>query len=459
MLKKKLFLFANVNMISLMLMFLNSIMAVRLIGGNIYGMYQYIFALAAVIPTTYSFADNTIIRFLGAADIQHQKAIIKFVAMIKTIIGVVAFSIFILWCIFFMDGKTESVIKTHSVFLYVLVLEMFILPVNMVSNSLNTVINALEKYRYTAIVSTTQPFVYAGLLILLTLIEAKKEHALYVIISFSLLSAISACSASIIFLQKSGWFKEIYHAANIPKTYSFVYNNYFKSYTMPLSMGVFFQYIKTQLPTVILGHVTTFNDVAYYKVFRTLFDVLNRFFPKITDIFLPSIVKQKKVEPGVFNDKFVDYSIKYLIGIGIVSSSILLCYPILLKIIRIETDAQASFVVMLFGVSTVLGSMNFIMNYAFKLESDVTHFFVLSILSNVSQMLFLGLLSRFGVVGVVFAEIARQLVWLSLSGIVSWKRKIMNIREYLKMSAATFASMALLIILYFMRSYFKWLTI
>jgi O-antigen/teichoic acid export membrane protein len=97
---KRIAFFSSINSLSLVLTFVNAMLLIRILGSSAYGIYSYLSAITAIIPTFFEFVDRTIVRFLGSADSSHQKSIFVFVITVKIALMMLILSIFLGWCWF-----------------------------------------------------------------------------------------------------------------------------------------------------------------------------------------------------------------------------------------------------------------------------------------------------------------------------------------------------------------------
>lgn len=444
---KRIAFFSSINSLSLVLAFVNAILLVRILGSSSYGIYSYMSAITAIIPTFFEFVDRTIVRFLGSAESNQQKSIFVFVITVKIILMAVILSIFGGWCYFLMDHKTAEILSKTPEYKFLFVSLILYIPIHMFASTFASTLNALEQYMMLGSGRMARPVIYLIALLFLSFLKASTAIVIVSLAIYIMASEILTVAFSSYALSRAGWWRKIGTVQNVPNMYGFVYHKYFKIYTMPMSSGIFFQYAKTYLPSILLGHAISFESVTYFKVFQNLFDVVRKFIPKIVDVVLPSLVKYKEKNEELFMKNYLKLTSYYIALIGLFSCCMMVAYPIYLKILNVDSDINTSTYVLMFGVNSLVAGMNFEVNYRYILENDIRHFYLLSVVSYSIYIFLLIKLLPLGVMGVLWAECARQGSWLLIELYISIKDMGKNAFPYWRMFATSgFFCLVLLIL-------------
>jgi len=439
----------NANFITMGLGLLNSILFVRLIGSDLYGQYLYLIAILAIISPFYDIFDNSILRFLGRQAAETQKQIVSFVMVCKAcvfVIAIVAFSLFLFGS---FDPKTSAILSRPE-FKLVLIANLLSLPVNALTATLSAILRALERYGPTLILQILLSFSLTILYGIMTLIGVRSLNTIKIIACYTWLTSVLALLYTFIVLKKHGWLETIKGVSPVHfgSMYKDIYRRFFRDYTQPLSTGVLFQYIKTYVPTLLIGQLGTFDHVSYYKVFRNLYESLKRTLPRVLNVLTPSAVRSRE-EGGIgFAKKYDRFSIVYVGTMGLTSILLFIAYPLVLHLFKLPNSAEVPLIVLLFSLDLVVAAFAFPMNYLFNLGQSVKEQYVLIPASNLSYCALLAGLAPFGVAGIVAAALGRDLIaGIMISYICLVRRRIVLAPQYMKLLLLAGVPMGLLAIL------------
>jgi O-antigen/teichoic acid export membrane protein len=435
MILRRAFMFLNVDILYSLLSVVNSVITVRILGANLFGQLTYLLAVLALTPSFYSVFDNTLVRFAGGLAPRRQRRLFVFVICCKTMALVLSSLGIAVWYLMGRDKRLVEVIADPYMATFALAV-CLTLPMELFSRSLESVMQSLEMYGRTMYLRVSQAASMLMLNLVLWLTASHGREVLlwraghYFISGISLL--IYACWA----LREAGWWRKIRRVGrtDMAKDFIFSYRMYFKPYSQPLSVGLLFEYAKSNLPSLLLAHATTYENVAYYRVFKNLFEISKKTLPKIANTLLPTIVRMKESDAR-FESGYLRFSRLYMTLIGVVALGTFLFHPLILRIYHLQVNQEASWTSLLFSLCLITGTFGFILNFRMLLEKDTIPQYYISTVGGVSYIALLVLLTPFGMIGATLALLCKGLVTsVQFQYYVVHKHRYMSVSNYWKLA-------------------------
>lgn len=410
MILRRVWMFLNVDILYSVLSVVNSVLTVRLMGASLFGQLSYLLAILALTPSFYSVFDNTLIRFMGTLAPRRQRRLLLFVLACKTAAMILSMAGVAGWY-FLGNDRAFTEVLSNPYMLAFGICVWVTLPMELVSRSLEAVMQSLEMYRKTIYIRVSQA---ASLLLVNLALWAAATRGQDVLLwrgGHQVLSGLSLLAFTVIALRKAGWWSALRATGRTDnaRDFAFSYRNYFRPYSQPLAVGLLFEYAKNHLPSLLLAHTTSYETVSYYKVFRNLFEISKKTLPKIANTLLPSVVKLKASNPR-FAAKYTRYSQLYMILIGAVALGIFLFHSLILRIYKLEAGYDASWTALLFSLCLLVATFGFILNYLILLEKDTTPQYYISSVGGVSYIALLFAFMRFGIIGVTAALLVKGVI-------------------------------------------------
>jgi O-antigen/teichoic acid export membrane protein len=447
---RQLLLLLNAGLAGVVLSVANSILLVRLLGATFFGQYAYLLAVTAIIPTFYETFNRSVVRFMGNLAPRRQVRLLLFVLTGKFAVFAVVLTVFLSWYWFIGDSKLDGITQRAG-FAVLMVAVLVALPFKLVGNVFRAVLNAHERYRGIAFLTLLPVGVPVIINAVLLLRGTAIDTVLYWLAVEVLVSSVVMLGVSLFLLHRNGWLRaaRTVRVRSYAKSVAFGYTHYFRSYGQPLATSVVFNYIKQYLPLILLGHVSTFSSVAYYRVLSSIADLGIEFFPSIAQVMLPSAVNSRARDPNRFAARFAREGALYLVLMGLALLVFTVGHPLLLRLYGLATTPEVSLVALIVSLVVMQAALGFLMNYLFLLGGNTKANYVMSPAHNIFYALCIVLLTPYLLVGMMVARLLHRMFGNVMLTYVSVIRlRYIDQRQYVTLLSLTLAISALLIVAY-----------
>jgi len=412
-----------VNIATLGVSFLSSIILVRMLGTEMYGKYIYIVAIAAMLPIWYSALDSILIRFGPLKNVAIKIIYLKSIIAVKLLI----FLVLVFALSYYIYLFEEEVVRNDSLILIVVLLiaKEFI---SIFKASFAAVVNIYEKYYFLALVSFINALAYLMFVSGASIICADDENFLVYIVSYTLIAAtitliVSRTAANKLLGVEYGVFD-----IRI-KDFSNLYSEGKIKYFGPLQLVSIQSYIKLYLPQILLGDLSTFNNVAYYEIARKIYKIVHSFIPKILNLFMPTIIKEKDDNFLNFVKQFKKYSIAYVLMIFFISSVLLYMNAHISKLYIIENVETWSLLFFVFSVDLVLAAIGNLHNIIIRIGDNTVGILNASILRTfIGGIIMYYLIQDYGIEGAGYGKMVDTFILTSM--LILYSYKYINIIKY-----------------------------
>ncbi len=254
------------------IMFISSIILIRALPKEDYGLYILALAFFAFFELLLSGSDASLIRFIPTSGKQEQHRLIGTVLAIKSFI-----TIFILILLFFtyslsidLLNISEKNLETYTI-LYIIISVGFIFKY--ITTTTTTIINSFMLYDVLfklTIISSISSLIVA---ILVSFFELNIWQ--YLLISTIFAFIYSLLSVYMLYIQNKISYKILIKTINI-STIKDIFKNRISSYSLPLFGVSMLSYIKNYLPTYLFGTMVSLETLAVYSIFKKITDFLHK---------------------------------------------------------------------------------------------------------------------------------------------------------------------------------------
>jgi len=420
----KVLLLLKLNIFVLTISSLNSIFTLRVLGTDLAGKLGYIMALVAVFPTLHKFLDLMIVRFFVERGLRYQRAILLFVLRLKALILICAIAGMGLWLLFFRDLKTDEALVTSNSLLLLVVFFICFAPLDALNFSLMSVLKAQEKYKQFAVIKALTPLFMFIVLLVCFIAGSSGIISLWCVVGVHILSQVGNLLYSVLLLNRSGWIGQVWHARTFPHAYRFVYHRFFKPYSQPAIPGMTLNYSRQHLATVLVGQVSSFDSVAYFKLFANIFKMIDVMIPKACNILLPTMIK-KRDEP-LFQKNYFQFMLVYTGLVSAAGVTLMHVYPWILMVLDVPVVPEVLFIVSLFTFNSTIKSAAVTLNYLLSMERDMKHLYITGVLPDLLKLAALVKLLSLGVGGVILGDSFRYVAQVALFSYVVVSKRLLS---------------------------------
>ncbi len=327
------------------ILFLSSIILIRALPKDEYGLYVLTLVFFAFFDLLISGIDASLIRFIPTSGKKIQHQLVATVFSIKTFI-----TISILTLLVFLHDFSINILNIPSEKL--LVYENLYLIIS---------IGFISKYVVTTIITLLNAFMLYGVLFRLTVLNSLATLVISLSVSFYNLNVwqytllITAFSfiygiVAIYALSQQGKLshKEIFTSINI-ETIKSIAKNKMLPYSLPLFGVGMLSYVKNYLPSFMLGAMVSLETLAVYSIFKRLTDFLHKGYAGFIQGLYPKLFKMIHSK-----NKAIDKL--YYIGLAlriVVFAALYFGYELILDIYNIE-QSENNYLIFLVLISVFL---------------------------------------------------------------------------------------------------------
>jgi O-antigen/teichoic acid export membrane protein len=231
---------------------------------------------------------------------------------------------------------------------------------------------------------------------------------------------------------------------------SFAYSKYFRPYGQPLASSVVFNYIKQYLPLILLGQMTTFSNVAYYRVIASITDLGMEFFPSVAQSMLPSVVESHERDRAAFGARFARHGAVYLVAMGLALVVFSFGHPLILALYDLRTTPEISTAELLASLAVMQASLGFLLNFLFQIGGDTKAMYFMSPAHNIIYALSIVALAPYLVIGMMVARLAQRAAGtIMLTDVVVLRMRYLSGPQYASLLALTLGMSVLMVAAYF----------
>ncbi len=327
------------------IMFISSIILIRALPKEDYGLYILALAFFAFFELLLSGSDASLIRFIPTSGKQEQHRLIGTVLAIKSFI-----TIFILILLFFtyslsidLLNISEKNLETYTI-LYIIISVGFIFKY--IITTTTTIINSFMLYDVLfklTIISSISSLIVA---ILVSFFELNIWQ--YLLISTIFAFIYSLLSVYMLYIQNKISYKILIKTINI-STIKDIFKNRISSYSLPLFGVSMLSYIKNYLPTYLFGTMVSLETLAVYSIFKKITDFLHKGYAGFIQSLYPKLFKMMHSKNKAIDKLFwIGFGLRVLVFLALYFS-----YDLILSIYTIK-ETEYDYLIFVILISSFL---------------------------------------------------------------------------------------------------------
>jgi len=384
------------NTLSFLLVFLSSIIIFRNVNKEHYGVYVILISSFAIVELLLCGFNESILRFLGSKITKNERyGIIQFVFLYKYIL-IITFSFLLVLAYqfgfvnyLFKDLNEANIHLNH--YIYILILNIV---VSTCIGILTSILNAHQRYKYSAKLNLVRNLTY--LLSVFFLSFYSSYYLDFLLVNFILgVIVLIYLFRSLTFLNKNN-LKVFLFQFFVNKK---LVQSFFLGYSGPLVISSSLTYIKNHLPVIVLGSVTSLENVATFSVIKTIFKVTHSisgsFFEPMTSKF-----RELKEFGNIFKEKLDNIFLTFLLLRLIVATIIMLFSEVILNLYKIDVTNTALFVMGFLAIEYVIAGMVQCNGLVLKLDKNTYKLLLVNFIRALAELfLIFFFLAKFQIVG------------------------------------------------------------
>jgi O-antigen/teichoic acid export membrane protein len=389
------------------LMFASSIIIIRHLPKEDYGLYVLMMAYFAIFELFMGGFDASLVRFIPTSGKLKQHKLIATILSIKTVITVaILFAFYFLYDYSYQWLNIPVNKLNEYTELYIIISISFIF--RYISTTIGTLLASFMMYDLSFKLS-----VISGVLTLLNSIfiwEFSYGIVEYVLIATIISFIFALLNIYYLYYSKNLSFQKVISSINfIDIKYTFISQVW--SYSTPLLGVSLFSYIKNYLPTYLFGTMVSLETLAVYSIFKKITDFLHKGYSGFIQSLYPKLFK-------IIHSKSNAIDKLFWIGLGLRIAAFVALYfgyDLILSLYDIkESDLDklifvtlaCSFLIYYFGTFATINVLSK------KTTTEILY-----------SSLFLGIISLvllqigyylFGVLGIIFGDFIAKLLGVSL---------------------------------------------
>ena len=385
--------------------FLASVFLVKSLDANLYGKYIYLVSIIAILPLLFNSFDQILIRFGSVEKVEKQILYLKGIIFCKKLIFLLSLVFLYVWMINF-----ELILLEDKLFIHLLIIMLIKELVLLVQNSLKTIININEKYMIISSIEFIRSATYACVIISAYFLSIDSHNMLMTVVYFNLISEL------LIFIYVFNTASKLlenklFNLSFRINSIKLIFNKEKLNYFGPLQLVSFQSYLKQYLPQILLGKIATYNEVAYYEVIKKIYNIIHKFTPKMTELFLPSIIKTKTKDEMMFIHKMNSFGIYYTVAISFISLVIFYSDELILNMFSLTYFEGVNSIFLLFSLNLIVGSIGQLNNIIIKTSDTTKGILYASIIRTViGSVLLVYLVSNYGLYGASFSKLIDTII-------------------------------------------------
>jgi len=291
---------------------ISSILLVRYLGIELYGVYAYFTAIAALPPVFYSALPNALARFVPTVAAREEKVrILLGVALCQLVIA--ATLAIVASMTFWVVPQTRFWERHLTVdgfsFVWVVMLMLLCLPVGLVNQWLSGYARALQKIGYAEMLNGAVALLRLGLLVAIWLGVEHRQQGLEWLLAGQLLLSLGVTALWMVMHVRWGQLWHPLLAIPVSQWGSIAqstFQNYIRSYAGPTQLLAISSLVKTYVPVLILGQQNLYMETAYYRVITKVFDLVHKLLPNLFERIFPRIASAAVKSHEAFQRKFIN---------------------------------------------------------------------------------------------------------------------------------------------------------
>jgi O-antigen/teichoic acid export membrane protein len=291
-----------------------SVLLVRYLGMELYGVYAYFTAIAALPPVFYSALSNALARFVPTVAAQEEK--------VRILLGVALWQLVIAATLAIVASMTFWVVpqtrfwENHLTvdgfsFVWVVLLMLMRLPVGLVNQWLSGYAATLQKIGYVEMLNAVVALLRLGLMVAIWLAVEQRQQGLEWLLAGQLLLSLGV---TVVWMVMHGRWGQLWHPLwGIPVSQwgsiaRSTFQNYIRSYAGPIQLQAISSLVKNYVPVLILGQQNLYTETAYYRVLTKVFELVNKILPNLFVKIFPRIVSAVVKSKAIFQRKFISFT-------------------------------------------------------------------------------------------------------------------------------------------------------
>jgi O-antigen/teichoic acid export membrane protein len=331
------------NSLSTFFSFFRTLLLIRFVGSEVYGRFQYIFALLVIADFICTNLDLVIKRYISErAEIANE------ILSINILLKIFSFSVsaLALFAYFYMSGDLGD----DSKWKWIAILIGARIFIGLFKNTFGGALQAVRQYHLINYVENiTNLVLLVGLVVLAFGLNQKGTDLIVSLnILWMFLMIVGFLVIARAFKRRFGEFQ-----FRLSKNAVKVGLLDFKSYFLPLMGTSVSGYLKLYLPAVLLGQNALFHEVAYYEVTKKIFGVVYKQIPAILLTLVPSIKEARKSAnflQGWSRGMLIYFSLNFLFGLFIFFFG-----PLIFHLYKIAWSQEISQIVLVFSIGLLAG--------------------------------------------------------------------------------------------------------
>ena len=408
-------------LISSAILFISSIILIRTLSKDDYGLYVLIIAFFAFFDLLLGGTDASLVRFIQSSGKSMQHKLIAAVFSIKTIIVSM-----ILIALYLLYDTSINMLNINNDKLHIYYLMYIIISISFlfkyIATTISTIINAYMLYDLMFKLSVLSSIV--TLFISSSIYFWKLEIWQYVLLTTMWSFCYTVLLVIVFYKQKLISFKYIKKYINLTDI-QYIVKDKILSYSLPLFGVGILSYIKNYLPTYIFGTMISLESLAVYSIFKKLTDFLHKGYASFIQRLYPKLFKMIDSKSKAIDKLFwIGLILRIFIFIGMYFS-----YDFILNIYNITEGEYDKFIFI------TLLSVYLLMYFAtyshiiIMSTKNTLGIFISSFLRNIpSLFLMYYLFNYYGLIGLLFSIYINA--YLGTSYIIYLAYKISN-KSYL----------------------------
>ncbi len=194
---------------------------------------------------------------------------------------------------------------------------------------------------------------------------SKPQLLLSIIQLQTVISAIITVIVIIYLQRKHNFLQDVFHYKwrDLISDYKQIFNEYLKSYVLPLQVTHIFSYIKNYAPALIIGSLLNMESVGVYEIAKKIYKLAHTFLPNILLTLIPTFTKKNNDYKAQFREKYFIGSVGYLSIIIILGTFLFFIHPLIMKVFGVTSESsEIKYIFLLFSIDLIVGSFGFTNN-------------------------------------------------------------------------------------------------
>lgn len=283
-----------------------SVITFRIIGGELFGKYQYFIALIEFPGVFYNSFDRIINRF---SSIEVQEGHIKMVTsslFMHFVFSVLTLLVLLIICKITILTRFLFQIDFSWFEFKILILVFISVTLIGILNTLTTFLNGIREIQLAQSISLKITLLNLVSLIVIYASKLNKTSALATLILAK--TVITVIFIILVYLKKKSFFQNVVKTfqsySQLKSSLTSTMKTYFKDYALHFQINEIFGYFKDRLAILLLGQQGMYVGAAFYEVIKNIISIPRKFFVQMFTIFVPQIIYSYEKNRDYFIKRF-----------------------------------------------------------------------------------------------------------------------------------------------------------